>query len=62
MALARHLVVAHHGDAILPAARFYRAYAAILMADPANAAPPYPRLFAWSVANLRALAAGTMAF
>ena len=62
VALARHLVVERHGEAILPAARFYRAYAAILMADPANAAPPYPRLFAWSVANLKALAAGRMEF
>jgi hypothetical protein len=62
VALARHLVVARHGEAILPAARFYRAYAAIVTADPANAAPPYPRLFAWSVANLRALAAGKMEF
>jgi Ser/Thr protein kinase RdoA (MazF antagonist) len=62
VALARHLVVARHGEAILPVARFYRAYAAILMADPANAAPPYPRLFAWSVANLRALAAGKLEF
>ena len=62
VALARHLVVSHHGEAILPAGRFYRAYAAILMADPANAAPPYPRLYAWSVANLKALAAGKMAF
>lgn len=62
VALARHLVVTRHGEAILPSARFYRAYAAILMADPANGAPPYPRLFAWSVANLKALAAGKMAF
>ena len=62
VALAKHLVVARHGQAILPAARFYRAYAAILMADPANSAPPYPRLFAWSVANLKALAAGRMEF
>ena len=62
VALARHLVVTRHGEAILPAGRFYRAYAAILMADPANAAAPYPRLYAWSVANLRALAAGKMEF
>ena len=62
VALARQLVIARHGEAILLPGRFYRAYAAILMADPANAAPPYPRLFAWSVANLRALAAGKMAF
>ncbi len=62
VALARHLVVARHGEAILLPGRFYRAYAAIVMADPANAAPPYPRLFAWSVANLRALAAGKLEF
>ena len=62
VALARHLVLARHGEAILPPGRFYRAYAAIVMADPANAAPPYPRLFAWSVANLQALAAGKLEF
>ncbi len=62
VALARHLLVARHGEAILPSGRFYRAYAAIVMADPANAAPPYPRLYAWSVANLRALAAGKLEF
>ncbi len=62
VALARQLVLDRHGEAILPVGRFYRAYAAILMADPANAAPPYPRLYAWSVANLRALAAGKLAF
>ncbi len=62
VALARHLVVERHGEAILGAGRFYRAYAAILMADPANAAPPYPRLYAWSVENLRALTAGTLDF
>ena len=62
VALARHLVVARHGEAILSCGRFYRAYAAIVMADPANAVPPYPRLFSWSVANLRALAAGKLAF
>ena len=62
VALARRLVVERHGDATLLAGRFYRAYAAILMADPENAAPPYPRLFSWSVANLRALAAGKMEF
>ena len=62
VALARGLVIARHGEAVLPAARFYRAYAAFVMADPANAAPPYPRLFAWSVANLKALAAGRMEF
>ena len=62
VALARHLVMSRHGEAILLPGRFYRAYAAVLMADPANAAPPYPRLFTWSVANLRALAAGKMEF
>ncbi len=62
VALARQLVVARHGEAILLPGRFYRAYAAILMADPANRAPPYPKLFDWSVANLRALAAGKLEF
>ncbi len=62
VALARHLVVERHGEAKLLSGRFYRAYAAILMADPANGLPPYPRLFAWSVANLKALAAGKIAF
>jgi Ser/Thr protein kinase RdoA (MazF antagonist) len=62
VAFARQQVLSRHGEAILPVGCFYRAYAAILMADPANQAPPYPRLFQWSVANLKALAAGKMAF
>ena len=62
VALARHLVSRATARRSCLSARFYRAYAAILMADPANAAPPYPRLFAWSVANLRALAAGKLEF
>ncbi len=62
VALAKRLVVDRHGAAIVPLARFYRAYAAVLMADPANAGPPYPKLFDWSIANLKALAGGTLDF
>jgi aminoglycoside phosphotransferase (APT) family kinase protein len=56
VALVRAHVLARHGEALVLAARFYRAYAALMMADPALAAPPYPKLFAWSLANLRRLA------
>jgi aminoglycoside phosphotransferase (APT) family kinase protein len=52
----RDLIVARHSKAIEPALRFYRAYLAFSMADPANAAPPYPRLYDWSLAQLRLLA------
>ena len=52
----RDLIVERHGGDILPAIRFYRAYLAFSMADPANVAPPYPRLYGWAVAMLKLLA------
>ena len=57
---ARRLVIERHGEAIAPALRFYRAYLAFSMADPANIAPPYPRLYGWSIAMLKLLAAGRL--
>jgi len=51
----RELVIERHGEAIVPSLRFYRAYLAFSMADPANAAPPYPRLYGWSIAMLKLL-------
>jgi aminoglycoside phosphotransferase (APT) family kinase protein len=51
----RELIVERHGEAIVPALRFYRAYLAFSMADPSNTAPPYPRLYGWSVAMLKLL-------
>jgi len=57
VATARQLVREQHGDAIEAAARAYRAHAAFAMADPANARPPYPRLYGWAIANLKRLAA-----
>ncbi len=56
----RELIVERHGEGVAPALRFYRAYLAFSMADPANAAPPYPRLYRWSIAMLRLLAAGQL--
>jgi hypothetical protein len=56
----RGLMVERHGEAILPAFTFYRAYLAFSMADPALAGPPYPRLFGWAIAMLKLLAAGRM--
>lgn len=51
----RDLIVERHGEEILPAIRFYRAYLAFSMADPANVAPPYPRLYGWALAMLKLL-------
>lgn len=56
----RGLMVERHGEEILPAFAFYRAYLAFSMADPALAAPPYPRLFGWAIAMLKLLAAGRL--
>jgi hypothetical protein len=53
----RDLIVEKHGAEIMPAFRFYRAYLAFSMADPANAAPPYPKLYGWAIAMLKLLAA-----
>lgn len=52
----RDLVLERHGKEIAPALRFYRAYLAFSMADPANSASPYPRLYEWAIAMLKLLA------
>lgn len=52
----REIVLERHGPEIAPVLRFYRAYLAFSMADPANAAPPYPRLYGWAIAMLKLLA------
>ena len=49
-------LVERHGAEIDAAFRFYRAFLAFSMADPANAEPPYPLLYDWSIAQLRLLA------
>ena len=54
--LVRAVLIERHGEALALAFRFYRAYLAFSMADPANAAPPYPRLYDWSLTQLRLLA------
>lgn len=51
----RDLIIERHGEEIAPALRFYRAYLAFSMANPANVAPPYPRLYGWSIAMLKLL-------
>jgi aminoglycoside phosphotransferase (APT) family kinase protein len=53
----RDLIIERHGEEIMPALRFYRAYLAFSMADPANTAPPYPKLYGWATAMLKLLAA-----
>lgn len=53
-------MVERYGAAIEPAFRFYRTYLAFSMADPANAAPPYPRLYDWSLDQLTRLATGRL--
>ena len=53
----RQLIVERHGEDVAPALRFYRAYLAFSMADPDNAASPYPKLYGWSIAMLKLLAA-----
>lgn len=52
----RDVVLERYGQSIAPALRFYRAYLAFSMADPANSAAPYPRLYAWAIAMLKLLA------
>ncbi len=53
--LARAFVAKRLGEAVRPAARFYRVHAAFVMADPGYATEPYPGLFAWSLTTLRQL-------
>jgi hypothetical protein len=62
VATARRLVLARHSPAILPLWRFYRAYCAFALARPTDAGGLYPKMVPWSLANLRALAAGTLDF
>jgi aminoglycoside phosphotransferase (APT) family kinase protein len=56
----RDEIVASHGEAIVPSLRFYRAWLAFSMADPANGKPPYPRMFRWAVTMLRLLGEGRL--
>ena len=55
IAFVRRIILDRHGDAVLRPARFYRAYFAFAMADPANSEGLYPGLFPWALANLAAL-------
>ena len=57
VAFVRGLIARRHGGRFEATMRFCRAWLALSMADPANAAPPYPRLYDWSLAQLRLLAA-----
>jgi len=57
----RYLIAERHSVGVASAMRCYRAYFALVMADPANAAGPYPRSYAWSLACLRDLARGKLA-
>ena len=56
----REMLIERHGEEIVSAFRFYRAWLAFSMADPANAGPPYPKLYGWSIAMLRLLAEGRL--
>jgi aminoglycoside phosphotransferase (APT) family kinase protein len=62
IALVRRLLLHRHGAALEAAGPFYRAYFAFAMADPGNYGGLYPKLFPWSIANLKALDAGRIAF
>lgn len=61
IALVRRVVIARHSAGLAAPARFYRAYFAFAMADPAHAAGPYPGLWPWARANLAALAEDRLA-
>jgi aminoglycoside phosphotransferase (APT) family kinase protein len=54
-ALVRVLARDRFGKAFSEAEPFYRAYFAFSLASPDYAAPPYPQLYAWSIANLARL-------
>lgn len=56
----RDVIVEHHGEAIIPALRFYRAWLAFSMADPVNGKPPYPRMYPWAITMLRLLQEGRL--
>ncbi|HMN87974.1 MAG TPA: aminoglycoside phosphotransferase family protein [Bauldia sp.] len=60
VARVRDIVFSRHGPAIVPAARFYRAYAAFAVADPEAGGGLYPKMFRWAVATLKALGEGTI--
>ena len=60
-ALVRRLALARFGRRLAEAEPFYRAYFAFFLANPEFALPPYPRLYAWSLASLSALAGGRSA-
>jgi hypothetical protein len=55
-ALTRGLVLDRFGSPLAEAEPFYRAYFAFFLASPEYAAPPYPKLYAWSMAELAGLA------
>lgn len=54
--VVRSLMVDHYGEEVAPPIACYRAWYALFLADPAYARAPYPRLYDWSLANLRRLA------
>jgi len=54
-ALVRSLAIERFGTSLADAEPFYRAYFAFFLVSPEYAAPPYPKLYAWSLANLTAL-------
>ena len=58
IAFAERLVAERYGPAIAPSLRFYRAYFAFAMADPKAGAGLYPKIYPWSLANLKALRDG----
>jgi hypothetical protein len=62
IALVRALLLARHGPHLKAAGPFYRAYFAFAMADPGNYGGLYPKLYPWSIANLKALGEGRLAF
>jgi len=62
VALVRALLLGRHRAALNSAGPFYRAYFAFAMADPGNYGGLYPKLYPWSIANLRALDGRGIAF
>jgi hypothetical protein len=54
-ALVRSLAIERFGNRLADAEPFYRAYFAFFLASPEYAQPPYPKLYAWSLANLAVL-------
>jgi aminoglycoside phosphotransferase (APT) family kinase protein len=60
IAWLRSLLVAHAGEAAIPAMTFYRAYFAFTLFDPDDRTGLYPRLRPWSLAALRQIRDGTL--